>query len=233
AVDLLRQTPEAAARKSAGCIVCHKNTSDPHAKRALAIGCCDCHGGDPSAHTKEEAHEQPRFPNAWPSSANPVRSYTLLNHERPEFVRFVNPGDLRVAHISCGTSGCHPKEVLQVKKSMMSHGCMLWGAALYNNGGVPSKRALFGECYSMHGVPLAEQTVPPPTEEGHQRGGVLKRLAPLPRFEVTQPANTLRIFERGGRFPPDIGLPPPQEQSGRPTLPRLSTRGLGTQNRTE
>ena len=37
-------------------------------------------------------------PEAWDSSANPVRSYTLLNHESPEFVRFVNPGDLRVAH---------------------------------------------------------------------------------------------------------------------------------------
>jgi hypothetical protein len=232
-VDLSKQTPEAAARKSAGCVVCHQNTADPHDKKTLAIGCCDCHGGNPCATTKEEAHEHPRFPEAWPSSANPVRSYTLLNHERPEWVRFVNPGDLRVAHISCGTTGCHPKEVLQNRKSMMSHGCMLWGAALYNNGGVPSKRALFGECYSMEGVPLALQTVPPPTDEEYRRRGVLNRLDPFPRFEVTQTANILRIFERGARFRPDIALPTPQEQSGRPILTRLSTRGLGTQNRTE
>ena len=41
-------------------------------------------------------------PMPGPVPANPVRSYTLLNHESPEFIRFVNPGDLRVAHISCG-----------------------------------------------------------------------------------------------------------------------------------
>src|SRR5262249_11907773 len=137
------------------------------------------------------------------------------------------------AHIGCGTSGCHPKEVLHVRKSMMSHGCMLWGAVLYNNGGVPGKRAAFGECYSMHGVPLATQTVPPPTEEETARRAVLRPLDPLPRLEIGQTANVLRIFERGARFRPDIGLPTPQEESGRPILTRLSTRGLGTQNRVE
>ena len=70
-----------------------------------------------------------------------MRTYTLLNHESPEFIRFVNPGDLRVAHMSCGTAGCHSAEVAQNRKSMMTHGCMLWGAALYNNGSVPYKRA--------------------------------------------------------------------------------------------
>ena len=63
-----------------------------------------------------------------------MRSYALLNHEAPEFIRFVNPGDLRIAHLSCGTVGCHPKEVMQSRKSMMTHGCMLWEAAAYNNG---------------------------------------------------------------------------------------------------
>src|SRR5262245_28622041 len=200
AAALLRQTAEEASRKSGGCVACHRNTGDPHAKTTLNLGCADCHGGNPWATTKEQAHEWPRFPDAWPSSANPVRSYALLNHERPEFVRFVNPGDLHVAHISCGTAGCHPKEVLEVRKSMMSHGCMLWGAVLYNNGGVPGKHAAFGECYSTHGVPLAAQTVPPPTEEETARRGVLSRLDPLPRFEIGQTANVPRIFERGGRF---------------------------------
>ncbi len=232
-VELLRQTAEEASRKSNGCVACHKNTCDPHAKATLQLGCVDCHGGNACAPTMEKAHEHPRNPENWPMSANPVRSYTLLNHERPEFIRFVNPGDLRVAHLSCGTTGCHTKEVLQVRKSMMSHGCMLWGAALYNNGGIPSKQAAFGECYSMHGVPLAMQTVPPPSDEEIRTKGVVPRLDPLPRFEVTQPANILRIFESGSRFRPDIALPIPQETSGRPILTRLSTRGLGTQNRTE
>ncbi|MCA9169354.1 MAG: hypothetical protein KDB23_16890, partial [Planctomycetales bacterium] len=167
---------------------------------------------------------------AWRTSANPVRSYTLLNHEDPEFIRFVNPGDLRVAHISCGQ--CHPNETLAVKKSMMTHGCMLWGAALYNNGSIPKKWPRYGESYSMNGVPQRVQTVPPPTHEEMTQKGILPYLDPLPRFEITQPGNILRIFERGGRFRPEIGIPERLEEPGRPRE-RLSDRGLGTQNRTD
>src|SRR5262249_34685563 len=73
----------------------------------------------------------------------------------------------------------------------------------------------------------------PPTEEETARRGVLRRLDPLPRFEIGQTANILRIFERGGRFRPDVGLPTPPEESGRPLLTPPSTRGLGTQSRLE
>lgn len=229
-VDLRRQTKAEADIKSAGCIQCHQHTGDPHEKGTVNLGCIDCHGGEASATTKEAAHIHPRFPDAWRSSANPVRSYTLLNHETPEFIRFVNPGDLRVAQIACGQ--CHHEEVMQSKTSMMTHGCMLWGAALYNNGAVPHKQARYGESYSMNGVPQRLQTVPPPTDYEMNVKGVLPYLDPLPRFEVSQPGNILRIFERGGRFRPEIGIPDREEESGRPRA-RLSTRGLGTQNRTD
>ena len=33
-------------------------------------------------------------------------------------------------------------------RSMMTHGAMLWGAALYNNGGFHFKDPRFGESYS-------------------------------------------------------------------------------------
>jgi hypothetical protein len=232
-VNLLAQTEEVAGAKSAGCVRCHEGAHDPHSKETVRLGCIDCHGGDAAAGDKAHAHVAPRFPEAWPTSANPVRSYTLLNHESPDFIRFVNPGDLRVAHISCGTSGCHPKEVLQNRKSMMTHGCMLWGAALYNNGAVPFKWPRFGESYSMNGAPQRLLTVPPPTEQEMSKKGVLPFLDPPLRFEVSQPANILRIFERGGRFRPETGLPDPEEDPGRPFLTRLSTRGLGTENRTD
>lgn len=232
-VDLMKQTEGEALAKSAGCINCHQGCVDPHFKKTVRLGCCDCHGGDPAATTKNAAHAHPRFPDAWPSSANPVRSYTLLNHESPEFVRFINPGDLRIAHISCGTMNCHPREVLENRKSMMTHGCMLWGAALYNNGAVPFKWSRYGESYSMHGTPQRMQTVPPPTPEETAKKGILPYLDPLPRFEITQPGNILRIFERGGKPRPEIGLPDPKEDPGRPILARLSDRGLGTQNRTD
>jgi hypothetical protein len=226
------QTPAEAEAKSRGCIQCHQNSHDPHFSKAFHLGCVDCHSGNPNATMKEAAHITPRFPDAWRSSANPIRSYTLLNHESPEFIRFVNPGDLRIAHLTCGTAGCHTKEVLDNRMSMMTHGCMLWGSALYNNGGFPLKRARFGESYSMHGVPQRLQTIPPPTDEEIRTKGVLPYLDPLPRFEMTQPGNILRIFERGGRFRPEIGVPERLEESGRPRA-RLSERGLGTENRTD
>ena len=228
------QTREEAHAKSHGCVVCHQNSHDPHfppGKTAtFHLGCIDCHGGNADASAKEHAHVAPRYPEVWQSSANPIRTYSLLNYESPEFIRFVNPGDLRIAHQSCGS--CHAKEVEQNKMSMMTHGCMLWGSALYNNGGVPLKRARYGESYSMNGVPQRLQTWPPPTEDEIRKKGVVPFLDPLPRFEISQPGNVLRIFERGGRFRPEIGVPEREEESGRPRA-RLSLRGLGTDTRTD
>ncbi len=62
--------------------------------------------------------------------------------------------------------------------------------------------------------------------------GVVPFLDPLPRFEMTQPGNVLRIFERGGRFRTEVGIPELTEEPGRPRS-RLSVRGLGTENRTD
>ena len=232
--ELLRQSVESATVKSRGCVTCHKDACDPHEQPDLPasfhLGCIDCHGGDSHATSKLEAHVHPRYPDVWSSSANPVRSYTVLNHECPEFIRFVNPGDLRVAHLSCGI--CHPRETLEVRKSMMTHGCMLWGAALYNNGAVPNKWPRYGESYSMNGTPQRLQTVPAPTPEETATKGILPFLDPLPRFETSQPGNVLRIFERGGRFAPEVGIPETLEVNGRPRQ-RLSNRGLGTLNRTD
>jgi hypothetical protein len=229
-VDLSQQTAAEAEAKSRGCIACHDSVKDPHMSAAVQLGCVDCHGGDPNTLDKSCAHVAPSYPHIWQTSGNPVRSYTLLNYERPEFIRFVNPGDLRVAHLSCGR--CHGQETLQVRKSMMTHGCMLWGAALYNNGAVPFKWPRYGESYSMHGAPQRLQTVPPPTPYEMEFKGIVPYLDPLPRFQTSQPGNILRVFERGGRFRLEIGIPETREEPGRPRS-RLSNRGLGTLNRTD
>lgn len=218
--------------KSAGCVACHQGSHDPHYSEVVKLGCTDCHGGNAATSDKLKAHIQPRDHQLFVGAANPERSYTALNHEDPAFVRFMNPGDLRVAHLSCGTAGCHSEENLHVGKSMMTHGCMLWGAALYNNGAVPSKWSRYGESYSMHGQPQRLQTVPAPTQEETERKGVLPYLEPLPRYEVTEPGNLLRIFERGGRFAMETGIPERLEESGRPRS-RASHRGPGTGTRTE
>ena len=247
-LDLNKQSDEEIKAKSTNCISCHENSKDPHCKTTVRIGCTDCHGGNPNftrnvdgpgyperpANTPRSCPAAPpaKKPGAWRNSANPVRSYTLLNQESPDYIRFVNPGDSRISHISCGTVNCHSNIVNQVRKSMMSHGCMLWGAALYNNGSIPYKVPRHGELYSMNGTPLRIQSNPPPTEFEKTRG-VIPYLDPLPRFEMTQPGNILRIFERGGKVRSEVGLPEIFEDTGRPFLSRLSNRGLGTENRTD
>ena len=128
-----------AEAKSVGCNSCHTD-SDAHTMHrspAVVLGCTDCHGGNPAHHAarrlasraarptslaQNQAHVLPRFPGAWhfPSSANPQRSYTLLNIEAPEFVRFVNPTDYRVVRDSCGA--CHIEIIEAAERSLMSTG---------------------------------------------------------------------------------------------------------------
>ena len=65
-----------------------------------SLSCVDCHGGNKDAFTQEEAHV--------PRPAMVTTSYRHLATEQmnaldSDYLRFVNPGDLRVAEISCGS----------------------------------------------------------------------------------------------------------------------------------
>ncbi|MDQ6939426.1 MAG: hypothetical protein M3119_04640, partial [Verrucomicrobiota bacterium] len=93
------QTQAQAEAKSAGCNECHQGIEPMHkAEQNVVLGCTDCHGGNAARGlTKEQAHILPRHPEFWKTSANPPNSNAWLNHESPEFIRFMNPGDLRVA----------------------------------------------------------------------------------------------------------------------------------------
>jgi len=206
-----------------------------HGKDALGLTCTSCHGGNPVATTKDEAHVRPRFPREWTRKGKfriPENSGPLLNRESSEFVRFLNPGDLRVAPATCGSSECHASQSSNVGKSMMAHGAMLWGAALYNNGGFPIKDTNFGESYSANGAPQTLIQIPQPTAEQRRLKGILSFLDPLPRWEISQPGNLLRVFERGGKRRLETGLPDREEDAGKPDK-GLSARGLGTAQRTD
>ncbi|HTH50122.1 MAG TPA: hypothetical protein VMB21_21595, partial [Candidatus Limnocylindria bacterium] len=125
------QSKEEAFVKSRGCLECHKTTDthSMHTSPFVVLGCTDCHGGNPAPGlTERKAHVQPRNPIFWESSANPNESSVLLNHESAEFIQFVNPGDLRVADVTCGL--CHGDSVAHVRNSIMRTGPQLWGAAL-------------------------------------------------------------------------------------------------------
>jgi hypothetical protein len=159
--NLLGQSQADADRKSAGCNSCHTSTDSAtmHTTNTVRLGCTDCHGGDASVtiatgipveseqyvQAKKQAHPHSRFEEFARTSANPVRVYATWLKEDPQYIAFINPGDLRVAENTCGRSGCHVSEVFRSRTSMMSHGAMLWSAALYNNGSFPFKNAHFGE----------------------------------------------------------------------------------------
>src|SRR5881628_1243106 len=132
-----------------GCESCHKNIEPMHESAAVRLSCTDCHGGDAAATTKEKAHVLPLHPEIWKSSANPQRTYTALLDEPPEFVKFVNPGDLRVVQETCGR--CHQKEVNAVPRSTMTTSAIFWAAVSYANGILPTKNAILGESYSRDG----------------------------------------------------------------------------------
>jgi hypothetical protein len=249
------QTKEEAKLKSEGCISCH-SASDAwtmHKSEAVVIGCADCHGGnakvtltntklkftDPEyVKLRDAAHVLPRYPDAWPSSANPIRSYTLMNKESPEFIRFMNPSDYRVARESCGA--CHLNTIEAAERSIMASGAMLWGGAAYNNGIVPFKNYVVGEAYTRDGKPakLVSPGSPPGTVTPEQKKrGALPILYPLPSWQVIKPGDVFRVFERGGRNVvtqfADVGLPSPTgniqrlEEPGRPDL-KQSMRGPAT-----
>ena len=238
------ETPDQAAAASAGCISCHTGIEHPnmHNEDTVQLGCVDCHGGDATIHiagskgspdytvAERKAHVQPLFPEDAARGGHPVRAYTHWIHESLAFIRFVNPGDLRIAPHTCGV--CHTAETRNVKTSMMTTGAMLWEAALYNNGAYPYKNAHFGEAYDENGEPARVRTFPPPTPEETRTKGVLPYLDPLQRWEVSEPGNMLRVFERGGEKRSEIGNPSTDEPAGQPDL-KLSDRGLGTELRTD
>jgi len=250
------QTWDEAQVKSIGCQSCHTESDQKtmHETPAVVLGCVDCHGGDASVvgdnkwgknslaymDALTKAHVLPKYPESWhwPSSANPKRSYGLLNKESPEFVRFVNPSDYRVARESCGA--CHMEIIEASERSLMATGAMLWGGAAYNNGIVPFKNYVFGEAYTRKGEPATIKSPGNPhgtVTEAEKKRGALPILYPLPTWHTVPPGDIFRVFERGGRnintqFP-EIGLPniggiiQRLEEPGRPDL-KQSNRGPGT-----
>lgn len=185
------------------------------------------------------AHVQPLYPESWhyPSSANPPVSYTLLNREASEYVRFVNPGDYRVAQEACGA--CHAWQIQAAVRSLHSTSAHFWAAAAYNNGILPFKRSILGENYTPDGVAAALQN-PVEVTDKMIKAGIRPIVYPLPAWETIPPADVFRVFERGGRnlgnLFPETGLPNSLpsiqrlEEPGRFDI-RQSNRGLGTGNR--
>jgi hypothetical protein len=257
--------------ENVGCVACHVKSDSPHMHTAERnISCVDCHGGnarremlgrDAAAvaglskadvkflaverlyHVRPSAETAALWmKNGAVSSGNPEVPGARTLAENVDYIRFVNPGDLRAARAACGACHNTAKEgfiVDKVSGSMMTHGAMLWAAALYNNGAINRKDAVYGDTYTLAKVggrvaqvPAAIMPASRPSAREQTMLGWLAALYPLPRWETSQPGNILRVFEQGGRSRPVIGVPDVEDEPGRPDV-KLSVRGMGTDVRTD
>jgi hypothetical protein len=125
-----------------GCETCHQPLDSAGKPKGLEqshpwskLACTDCHGGDPDTLEQDKAHVRPPLNDG---SVLPVQMHLAANAEiryirnlksadldalhakRPDYLQFVNPGDLRAAAKACG-GACHGKTVEIVRRSMMAH----------------------------------------------------------------------------------------------------------------
>ncbi len=252
------QSHESMLAKNRGCVSCHSQSDAKtmHQNPNIKLACIDCHGGSETIIrpknsqqgdeqyqiAMQQAHVLPKIPDQWPlpSSRNPERTYALLNHESPEFIRFINPSDYRVVTEACGA--CHQETIEAAIRSMHSTGAMLWGGAAYNNGILPYKNYLLGESYNRDGesVILKGPVLPDKLKSIAASKGIIEQLFPLPAWETVKPGDIFRVFERGGRnisnLFPETGIPSNTgqiqrlEEPGRPDI-KQSNRGPGTGGR--
>lgn len=93
------------------CLSCHRDEKLDGAHERKVLGCSPCHLGNALAIDKALAHTG--------------------------IVR--NPGDLRVAHRTCGVEGCHPADIAKVKNSLMATNRGIIATLLYYWGEAPDQ----------------------------------------------------------------------------------------------
>ena len=111
------------------------------------LSCTTCHGGDPDARAQSEAHVQPDG-----LATEYLRDLTSgeldgVYRDNPSYLRFVNPGDLRVAPQSCGAGGglsCHADTVERVQRSMMATFVGEMNVVRYRAGMQDTPTAVYG-----------------------------------------------------------------------------------------
>jgi hypothetical protein len=158
--------PERVVIHRDNCVVCHQ----PLDERGVATGledahpwspvsCVNCHGGSPRVcdgaidgevcstgwiYDKERAHVPP---NGSPPYIRNLPS-DKLDAVDPDFLRFVNPGDYRVAEQTCGGgalgSACHAETVQGALRSTMLHTAGEIAVARYRAEKQPHARGIYG-----------------------------------------------------------------------------------------
>ena len=125
------------ARERQGCEVaaCHgragtdNGIEDAHPK--IVLLCTNCHGGDATTKDQDRAHvpPAPQFIADLVGAGRTIKTLAVGDLDRidPAYLRFINPGDYRVAKQSCGSSspvvdgaGCHQSLVYSAARSTMA-----------------------------------------------------------------------------------------------------------------
>jgi len=107
------------------CQTCHNGIEPIH--EDYDIACTFCHGGDATSIVKEDAHVavpdnywEVRGTDLPPAAEGYIKDMTpnQLDALGTEYVKFINPGDIRAVDETCGT--CHPDQAATVKNSIMT-----------------------------------------------------------------------------------------------------------------
>lgn len=133
------------------CVNCHapggrgaRGIEDPHAWQY--VKCTDCHGGNPTGLTQQEAHVA--IPAAmanpqWPGRPNLTYYYNYLTthgledfgQQGLDFLRFINPGDLRIVDKTCGSAAaCHADKAASFRGSVILTEVGLLDSSIYRAG---------------------------------------------------------------------------------------------------
>lgn len=121
---------EMGSAASEGCVACHQGIEDMHPW--ATVTCVQCHGGDGAAAAKDAAHVAAR--------QRPPGDERVLGAQWDlERTRFLDPGNLRVAHLTCGP--CHSKACADTLRSLHATTSGHLADGLYENGVTSEKHA--------------------------------------------------------------------------------------------
>ena len=157
------------------CVSCHEGIEPIH--ETLEGQCVVCHGGLPQAATI--AAHVPVPDNYWevrgddlPSAPEGyIKDFTpnQLDALDPAYLRFINPGDIRVVASTCGT--CHPDQAASVPNSIMTTNAGHYMPTLFL-AGFQDREARFGshpavdaDCTGEEGTSCALEPLVPPDDE--------------------------------------------------------------------
>lgn len=146
---LLAGCDDAPEPRAGGCTSCHEGIEQAHDPIA-ADQCAICHGGDEAAATKTKAHVP--VPENWaeirgsglpPAPHGFIRDFApdQLDQLDPAYLRFINPGDIRVVGETCGL--CHRAQASTMATSVMSTNAGHYYPTLWLAGLVDTPEAVY------------------------------------------------------------------------------------------